>query len=533
MFKKLMGVPNPEQVIHLGRSVGEPFDPHNGMIARDITDLYYECNAYTDDPYWGIWPKPVRHIVSLPAWMPLNEVRVSDPVRPTYLPLTYQRLTEYRRRRDSRGATPAELRQIWDANNMRDDRIKPTKPIAFDITVGLNPIGVRRFFEGNVFSDPPVIPLTPALLKPYTLRSVIISNLNPGMNISVVHYPIFTGVWHGDTCAGPVFDNMMIRREGGSYPPAFDTTEERNAFFLQICKLLIDGIERDDGNAKLCENHGNFGECLVGLFDPDSTFACRWFQTNHFLKNRAIMRLFHKMVEVIDEIKKVDQMTSLQRAVASDAFKLSAGPTVAKISRDQIMESAMQRQNEETKAPFIKLFQRYYNVAVSIMEKQPMTGVNPLNVELYEADTPDGKTMAHFLAERSPQLLHRIMGDAHFNTPKNSIGYLIPDATGQTPKSIAMNTCTPSVCAFFTSLPDPQVGTVLVDRPRFAPVSRLERWSGSLKSMLGRGGTRRNGTRRNGTRRIGTRPRCKIIQQSKKSRRTTSHRRRSRAARSI
>jgi hypothetical protein len=77
------------------------------------------------------------------------------------------------------------------------------------------------------------------------------------------------------------------------------------------------------------------------------------------------------------------------------------------------------------------------------------------------------------------------------------------------------------------------VGTVLVDRPRFAPVSRLERWSGSLKSMLGRGGTRRNGTRRNGTRRIGTRPRCKIIQQSKKSRRTTSHRRRSRAARSI
>ena len=50
MFKKLMGVPNPEQVIHLGRSVGEPFDPHNGMIARDISDLYYECNAYTPDP---------------------------------------------------------------------------------------------------------------------------------------------------------------------------------------------------------------------------------------------------------------------------------------------------------------------------------------------------------------------------------------------------------------------------------------------------------------------------------------------------
>jgi hypothetical protein len=242
-------------------------------------------------------------------------------------------------------------------------------------------------------------------------------------------------------------------------------------------------------------------------------------------------------------------MTSLRRMFVSDASKLSAGPTGAKKSRDQMMESAMQRKNEETKIPFIKLFQRYYNVALLIMEKQTMAGANPLNVELCAADieivpssglqfvarfvnpmTPDGKTMAHFLAERGPQLLYRLMGDAHFNASDNPIAYLIPDATGQTPKSIAMSTCTPRDCAFFTSLPDPQVGTVLVDRPKFesrnAP-GRLERWSSSLKSIFGRGGTRRNGTRRNGTRRI--------IKQSKKSRRrrTTSHRRRSKAARSI
>ena len=547
MFKKLLGIiTNPDQVIRLGRSVGEPIDPHNGMVARGITDLYYECNAYTDDPYWGIWPKPVRYMVSLPAWMPISAVLVPVPNTLKHEPLTYRRLGEYRRA-DGRGATPDELKQIWDDNEMRDKRINPTKPITFDIEVGLNPIGVRRFFEENVFSHPPVIPLTPALLKPYTLRRVIISNPNPAPNVNVVHYPIFTGVWRGDTCAGPVFDNMMIRGERGSYPPAFETTEDRNAFFLKICELLIDGIIKDDGDATLCENHGNFGECLIGLFDPSSPFA---FHPNPVLKNRVIMLLFHKMIEVNEELKIILSMNKLPHNLMANA---SSNSSNAYLERSM---SHLKPQIPLT-APIIRLFDRYYNIAVSIMQKYTLNVVNPLNVELCAATFAhsDGKTMAHLLAEKHPLFLQKLMEDPlqHFNKPDNPIAYLIPDATGQTPKRIAvMRACTAvnqrvqgvqgaqGVCEFFRLLPDPQVGPVHVDRTNFEKLNAPPVKSMSIfNKLFGRGGTRRNGTRRNGTRRNGTRRNgtrrngTGQIKPSKKSRRkrTTSHRRRSRAAR--
>ena len=155
-------------------------------------------------------------------------------------------------------------------SNLFTNAFFATHKIEVNLEVGLNPAGVRRFFEENVFSEPPTINLTPALLKPYTLQyRMIAANIaranqqKTPKKEQVVPYPVFTGKWHGDTCAGPVFDNMMTPRKRGSYPPTFDTTEERNAFFLQICKLLIDGIEKDDGDAKLCENHGNFWECLA------------------------------------------------------------------------------------------------------------------------------------------------------------------------------------------------------------------------------------------------------------------------------
>ena len=530
------------QVIRVGRTWGEPDDPFmNWMVAHDINDTYYPCHAYAPhDSYWGIWPKPMGYIVVLPNWMPLHEVRVGNKDTLRVLPITYGRLQEYTSSRDGRRATSAELQKITDDARMQTKRIDATThKIKVDLEVGLNPAGVRRFFEEHVFSEHPAIILTPALLKPYTLQyRMIAANIaraneqkNP-KQAQVVPYPVFTGKWHGDTCAGPVFDNMMIPRERGSYPPTFDTTEERNAFFLQICKLLIDGIEKDDGDAKLCENHGNFGECLVGLFDPASTFACRWFQNNHFLKNRVIMRLFHKMSETNDKLTSNEMLDmDASRQFLEHAFvKGASSNPVPEFEKRfhrtfDVKTSRLANRATQSRIAINHLFEKYMDAAMRIIAKNPMgTDPNPLNTELCSAEDPipDGKTMAHFLAERHPQLLQRLMEDTqYFNNPTNPIAYLITDATGESPKGIAIKKSTVlsgmtnrttfqhqfkelrGVFNYFNSLPDSQQPPLYVDRTVFekhnAPARTMfERFSRSLKSMTGRqGGKRHSGTRRN------------------------------------
>ena len=530
------------QVIRVGRTWGEPDDPFmNWMVAHDINDTYYPCHAHAPhDSYWGIWPKPMGYIVSLPNWMPLHEVRVGNKDTLRVLPITYGRLQEYTSSRDGRRATSAELQKITDDARMQTKRIDATThKIKVDLEVGLNPAGVRRFFEEHVFSEHPAIILTPALLKPYTLQyRMIAANIaraneqkNP-KQAQVVPYPVFTGKWHGDTCAGPVFDNMMIPRERGSYPPTFDTTEERNAFFLQICKLLIDGIEKDDGDAKLCENHGNFGECLVGLFDPASTFACRWFQNNHFLKNRVIMRLFHKMSETNDKLTSNEMLDmDASRQFLEHAFvKGASSNPVPEFEKRfhrtfDVKTSRLANRATQSRIAINHLFEKYMDAAMRIIAKNPMgTDPNPLNTELCSAEDPipDGKTMAHFLAERHPQLLQRLMEDTqYFNNPTNPIAYLITDATGESPKGIAIKKSTVlsgmtnrttfqhqfkelrGVFNYFNSLPDSQQPPLYVDRTVFekhnAPARTMfERFSRSLKSMTGRqGGKRHSGTRRN------------------------------------
>jgi len=527
------------QEISVGRTWGEPNDPFmSWMVASDINDAYYPCYAFvqTDDSYWGIWPKPIGYAVTLPSWMSINDIR-DDKVSLRSLPITHERLQEYTSRNGQR-ATSDELQKIMDDTCMQNKRINATTHnIEVNLEVGLNPAGVRRFFEENIFSEPPAINLTPALLKPYTLQyRMIAANIaranqqKTPKKEQVVPYPVFTGKWHGNTCAGPVFDKMMTPRERGSYPPAFETTEDRNAFFLQICKLLIDGIQKDDGDAKLCENHGNFGECLVGLFDPVSTFACRWFQNNHFLKNRVIMRLFHKIVETHDKLtsnETLDMDASRQFLEGSFVKGINGTPAFDQMFHRtfNVRTSRLADRASKSRMVFDSLIEKCMDAAMRIIIKNPLgNDPNPLNTELCGAEypIPDGKTMAHFLAERHPQLLQRLMEDTqYFNNPTNPIAYLITDATGESPKGIAIKKSTVlsgmtnrttfqnqfkelrGVFNYFNSLPDSQQPPLYVDRTGFekhnAPARTMfERFSRSLKSMTGRqGGKRHSGTRRN------------------------------------
>lgn len=505
-----------KQVIHVGRSQKDPMDRHGAMIARDSRDVYYDCYEHARDPYWGIWPKPIGYVVSLPDWMPIGDVLVKDARILRHLPLTFERLQEYSR--DGRRATDAELKKVMDDNETRAKRILNATPaFEFDLEVGLNPVGVRKFFEENVFPPDPAIPLTPALLKPYTFQRRMIADIGG----DVAPLPVFAGKWRGDTCVGPVFDNMMIRGESGRYPATFDTSEDRNAFFLQICHLLINGIEKDHGHATLCANHGNFGQCLIGMFDRNGDFACNWFQNNPFLKNRAITLLFHKIIQTNDDLREAtDNEKSRQSA---RAFAQEVGNTKRlkeKIGRtfDSSTQS-MIRQMRQTQQELIALLNRYLYIAEMIVANNPLgSDPNPLNTEVCSADvevyplanadgtlksvarfaqpkSPDGKTMAHLLAEKCPRVLHRLMvaTPCLFNDPTNPIAYSIADAEGQTPKMIAMkamydlfrgNQKNPDelmrVFAFFRSLPEPQQGPVRVDRAIFRKTHESQSVFGKL-----------------------------------------------------
>jgi hypothetical protein len=415
---------------------------------------------------------------------------------------------------------------------------------------GLNPIGVRRFFETQVFSNPPIVELKPALLKPYILsrselhvlpasslpsvqailKRIVITDENGQRlqsSIKKIPLPIYSGLFHGDTCAGDVFLKMSI---GYEQQNTFASLEERNAFFLQICKLLIAGIEKDAGDSHIndCDNHGNFGECLSGLFDNSSAYNFPHLQDNHFLKNRVIMLLFHKIVEVNKQIRRTIDMNKSQQAVTN--FSLTSNSEFGKIphyvkkARQEALVSSTREYTKREQDPLIALAERYFDIAISLMHNAGYSSgqsvfANPLNIELCAAEVelhptasdstglvryvakfanprnPDGRTMAHLLAEECPRVLMRMMqngekGNNYFNVttttaymPANPIAYLIADSRGETPKSLAMrklyhamreSSILPKLqqiesraYEFFRALPEPQVEKVHIEREHF------------------------------------------------------------------
>jgi hypothetical protein len=208
-------------------------------------------------------------------------------------------------------------------------------------------------------------------------------------------------------------------------------------------------------------------------------------------------------------------------------------PPYIKKAREEALVSSTRAMTERTKrerAPLIALLERYFNIITSITNRVHETGgilpINPLNVELCAAEVeldptapdsaglvryvakftkprnPDGRTMAHLLAEECPRILMRMMVDpavkmkflhereTRFEIQRtgeqfdaNPIAYLIADAHGETPKSLAMRKLDIAVREaailpklqevesraydFFMALPEPQREAVHVEREQF------------------------------------------------------------------
>ena len=522
--------------------------------------IYYECDK-DQFGYWEIFPKPIGYLPQLPDWLTSRDHgRLISSLAHQHRYITYGDLRDFRTiTAPTRNFTPEELTKMLTESNTIIRRIRDINMSYPLLKDGLNSIGVRRFFETQVFSNPPIVELTPALLKPYILSRIKLSALRDSrlpsvkailekivitvergerlQSIKQIPLPIYSGLFHGDTCAGDVFLNMTI---GYEQQDTFASLEERDAFFLQICKLLIAGIEKDAGHSHIndCDNHGNFGECLSGLFDDSSAYYFTHFRDNHFLKNRVIMLLFHKIIEVNEKIRRTIDMTKSQQAVTN--FSLTSNSEFGKIphyvkkAQEEALVSSTSAMTERTKserAPLIALAERYFDIAISIMHNTVYSSgqsvsANPLNVELCAAEVeldptapdsaglvryvakfvkpinPDGRTMAHLLAEECPRVLMRMMVDpavkmkfrhdretrfeiqqtgAQFDA--NPIAYLIADSRGETPKSLAMRklsmiaassgiTAIPTKAErdaykFFESLPEPQRDAVHVEREHF------------------------------------------------------------------
>lgn len=178
--------------------------------------------------------------------------------------------------------------------------------------------------------NPPTVKFSPALLKPYLVEDHFIKRLtfdnvyllNPNDDKSSDAYAkfpvaLYSGIFNGNTCCGDVFDNMNSREEldefyelyGGQVHQehTFDTIKEKIAFFSKICKMLIDGMYKDGENGdkkKECENHGNYRNTLVGLFDfrGDRELYCHFLY--RFMRNHVVILLFFKIIEKNDELKK-------------------------------------------------------------------------------------------------------------------------------------------------------------------------------------------------------------------------------------
>jgi hypothetical protein len=529
-------------------------------ITGDILGGYCYCHPVRPS-YWNVFPNPIGFIARLPDW--ITEVRLTVELYPApkraeqkgFLEILtvrhmfkYGDLTKYRSKQ-GQSFTPQELAKIVHDNHVLKCREE------MKLEMGLNPVGVRRFFETQVFSNPPVVELTPALLKPYLLSEKQLDRLPDRFKsgAKIVPVPIYSGLYHGDTCCGSVFGVMHTREEEAKYkykPKShiFVNQEERDAFFLQICKILIAGIEKDDGDSdrNICVNHGNYGKCLVDLFSDDSDYTCHKICYNYSLLNRVVMLLFHKIIEVNKKIRRTIDMDKSHQTMmnfASTSKSVSGKiPHYVKKARQEALVSSTRAMTEQTKkerAPLIELLERYFNIIASLTNRFYDTGgvlpINPLNIELCAAEVelhptasdsaglvryiakfakpgnPDGRTMAHLLAEECPRILMRMMVDpavkmkflhdreTRFEIQRtveqfeaHPIAYLIADARGETPKSLAIKKLNEardessilpklqqvesSAIAFFESLPEPQREKVHVEREHF-----MKRHVGSSK----------------------------------------------------
>ncbi|MEI6203494.1 MAG: hypothetical protein WCP68_16210 [Enhydrobacter sp.] len=520
-------------------------------ITGDILGGYCYCHPVRPS-YWDVFPNPIGFIARLPEWITEGRLMTElfgTPKRgeqkgflqiiTTRQMFKYGDLAKYKSKQ-GQSFTSEELAQI-----VHDNFILRTRE-EMKLSAGINPVGVRRFFETQVFSNPPVVELTPALLKPYLLSEKQLDRLPDRFKSGAknVPVPIYSGLYHGDTCCGSVFNEMHTQEEEAKYKykpksHTFGNQEERDAFFLQICKILIAGIEKDDGDSdrKICVNHGNYGKCLVDLFSDDSDYTCHKICYNYSLLNRVVMLLFHKIIEVNKKIRRTIDMDKSQQTMmnfASTSKSVSGKiPHYVKKAREEALVSSTRAMTEQTKkerAPLIALLERYFNIIASLTNRFYDTGgvlpINPLNIELCAAEVeldptspdsaglvryiakfakpvhPDGRTMAHLLAEECPRILMRMMVDpavkmkflhdreTRFEIQRTGeqfeahpIAYLIADARGDTPKSLAIKKLNEargessilpklqqvesSAIAFFESLPEPQRDKVHVEREHF------------------------------------------------------------------
>ena len=591
---------------------------------------YYHCspdhNSFWN--YWGIFPKPIGFVKTLPDWITeqqFKRVMIGDRPKPTtpWLPSSPDARPEWKwvtstseirrhqekeeksmkewdtknstriryeykdfvdfKTREGRRFTPKELEEILRNNDIVTKRSsRSTLSRRFELDAGLNPVGVRNFFETQIFSNPPGVEFTPALLKPYMLNPIRVHNIDPNprylTRLENVPVALYSGVYYGDTCCGGVFDKMFTADEIKAYSYDFAHTfkdpEERNAFFLQICKMVIAGIEKDGDRAQDCANHGNYGNCIVDFFKVDSDYHCYNISGNNFLRDRVIMLLFHKIIEANQKMREIIELQKMKSVAVEHTldpgvytdFQGNVRPAHPRKRKEQaMMESILKptihtgksQSHNSQRGHYEALLNRYFDIIIEIIKNttditRGMSGItrdpNPLNIELCSAEVelvpsspdregnvryvakfakprnPDGRTMAHLLAERCPRILMRLMVDPqvkdffilkfdddhnekyHNSTGvyvqpskrflPNPIAYLLPDVNGDTPKSLAIAQLTDAVSNarfrdlhrvegialdFFSSLPDPQPQPVFIEREQFA---KRHMGSSKLRSAL-------------------------------------------------
>jgi len=581
---------------------------------------YYPCDQFRG--YWNIFPKPIGFLKILPDWITEREFKmqmIGPQPRPTPQSDSWysqdDRDREYRLRAsrdkdekalrewndkdlsrfnfiydkyakfvssDGRKFTPQELEEMVRNSEIvaKRSNMHPQSH-RVELDAGLNPFGVRKFFEMQVFPNPPGVEFTPALLKPYMLCMTIAPlNLDPHIydrdgrldrnprkeyknGVMVVLVPLYTGLFPGDTCCGDVFNVMYTLEEVQRYSPpysahTFEDTEERDAFFLQVCKMVIEGIEKDGDSAQDCVNHGNYGNCIVDFFKMDSEYDCSKIRDNGFLRDRVIMLLFHKIIECNQKLRDIIELQKMKSVTVEKMLELGTytdhNGIVRPLSRrrnDQAsLESILKptihtgktESHESQRNQYASLLNRYFDIIIKIIKNttditRGISGItrepNPLNIELCSAETelvpskpdsegnvryvakfvkpknPDGRTMAHLLAERCPRILMRLMVDpsikdffvlkfedtdvekyrgskVYIESSRrfipNPIAYAIPDVNGDTPRSLAIAQLTNAAATarfadlhglekkalqFFESLPIPQPGPVFVEREQF------------------------------------------------------------------
>jgi hypothetical protein len=607
-----------------------PFDAEQGaattwsggipVITPSDLGGYVYCSPNPPNSFWAYWsifPKPIGFVKTLPDWITEKEFKremIGDRPKLTtpWLPASpgvhaeWSRLAnasdrlrhrereqkivdewdsknsrrinyEYKdfvafQTREGRKFTPQELEEILRNNAVvvRRSNLYPTSS-RLEVDVGLNPVGVRQFFETQIFSNPPGVEFTPALLKPYMLsfkRIYDIDLTKPPYKSGKKEVPValYSGLYYGDTCCGDVFDKMFtadeVKRLGNSFTHTFNNDEERNAFFLQICNMVIADINKDGDRRQDCVNHGNYGDCIVDFFKMDSDYDCYKIEFNYFIRDRVIMLLFHKVIEANEKMREIIELQKMKSVMVEHVldpgvytdYKGNVRPAAPhKRNEEAMMESILKptihtgksESHDSQKGHYEALLNRYFDIIIEIMKNTENIGhnPNPLNIELCSAETelvpsapdsegrvryvakfvkprnPDGRTMAHLLAERCPRILWRLMVDPQikdvfvlkFNDRDNEkyqkttgvyverskrfipspIAYSIPDVNGDTPRSLAIAHLTDAVAnarfrdlhrvesmalEFFSSLPEPQPERVFVEREQF-----MKRHMGSSK----------------------------------------------------